>query len=246
MKKLLFIPVLFLTFYCKAQYIKAIIGKPIKIGNLFIAQNDFPKEMNWDDAEARCAKLGIGWRLPTKDELNTLYENKQKISGFEGSYHWSSTEGNSSKYAWSQGINNGYQETTPKGNNLFVRAVSDLYLSYHKSTQVGNEFQVVGKSVKIGNLLVAQYDFDQPIDWIEANKACKALGSGWRLPTKDELKTLYENKEKIGGFTNHGYWSSTENSVTLAWAEKFGDGLEFGSGLYGKGNEFYVRAVRAF
>ena len=41
-------------------------------------------------------------------------------------------------------------------------------------------------------------------------KACAALGGGWRLPTKDELNILYENKDKIGGFASNNYWSSTE------------------------------------
>lgn len=32
------------------------------------------------------ADLGDGWRLPTKDELNVLYENKDKIGGFASNY----------------------------------------------------------------------------------------------------------------------------------------------------------------
>ena len=37
-------------------------------------------EMNWDDAMKACADLGDGWRLPTKDELNLLYENRIKLA----------------------------------------------------------------------------------------------------------------------------------------------------------------------
>ena len=33
------------------------------------------------------------------------------------------------------------------------------------------------------------------MNWHDANKACNALGKGWRLPTKDELNTLYQNKD---------------------------------------------------
>ena len=51
----------------------SIIGKPIKIGKLEVAQNDFPKTMFWNDAVKACTDLGKGWRLPTKDELNLLY-----------------------------------------------------------------------------------------------------------------------------------------------------------------------------
>ena len=56
-----------------------IIGTPIKIGNLEVAQNDFPKWMNWDEANSACEGLGNGWRLPTKDELNLICENYKKI-----------------------------------------------------------------------------------------------------------------------------------------------------------------------
>jgi len=69
---------------------KKIIGKPIKIGDLEITQYDFPKKMNWHDAKKACETLGDGWRLPTKDELNSLYLIKYNIHQ-KGDYYWSST-----------------------------------------------------------------------------------------------------------------------------------------------------------
>ena len=59
---------------------------------------------------------------PTKDELNLLYENKEKIGGFAGNYYWSSTEqGNS---AWIQDFNGVYQSAIGfKGDSYYVRAV---------------------------------------------------------------------------------------------------------------------------
>ena len=57
-----------------------IIGTPIKIGNLEVAQNDFPKGMAWIEAKNACANLGSGWRLPTQDELNLICENYKKIN----------------------------------------------------------------------------------------------------------------------------------------------------------------------
>ena len=59
-------------------------------------EHDFPNAQNWNDAIAKCNKLGEGWRLPTKNELNKLYNNKKKIGGFKDSYlddfYWSSAE----------------------------------------------------------------------------------------------------------------------------------------------------------
>ncbi len=34
------------------------------------------------------------------------------------------------------------------------------------------------------------------LDWISAKKACAALGSGWRLPTKEELQVMYKELHK--------------------------------------------------
>ena len=80
------------------------------------------------------------------------------------------------------------------------------------------------------------------MNWREAVEVCKKLGKGWRLPTKDELNFLYENKEKIGGFANLYYWSSTEYGNFNAWAQSFYFGNQ---NLYGKNYGNYVRAVRA-
>ena len=42
---------------------------------------------------------------------------------------------------------------------------------------------------------------------------CASLGSGWYLPAKDELQTLYGNRVLLGIFSGDDYWSSTENNV---------------------------------
>lgn len=69
-----------------------IIGKTIKIGNLEVAEKDFPNKMNWHSAKIACEALRNGWRLPTKVELNIMFQNKRKIAGFANLYYWSSTE----------------------------------------------------------------------------------------------------------------------------------------------------------
>ena len=84
------------------------------------------------------------------------------------------------------------------------------------------------------------------MNWEDAMKACADLGDGWRLPTKDELNVLYENKDKIGGFSPSVYWSSTEGKISsFAWIQK----MRRGGGAYGNGTKdynYYVRAVRTF
>ena len=80
------------------SYSASIIGKPIRIGRLEVAQNNFPEYMNWYDAKKACDALGNGWRLPTKEELLDMFNNRDKIEGSSINYYWSSTEYAGSEY----------------------------------------------------------------------------------------------------------------------------------------------------
>ncbi len=83
--------------------------------------------------------------------------------------------------------------------------------------------------------------------WEAAKKACDDLDengySDWYLPSKEELHQLYLNRSAVGGFSDDGYWSSTEGSASGAWGQGF-----FGGDQYDGGKSFgwCVRAVRAF
>ena len=126
MKKLLIIPMLFACYMVMGQNAAKIIGKPYQLKNIEVARNDFPNTQNWNDAIAKCNKLGEGWRLPTKNELNKLYKNKKKIGGFKDSYlddfYWSSAE-KENLVAPGQDFFNGNQSTANKHLKNYVRAV---------------------------------------------------------------------------------------------------------------------------
>ena len=74
MKKLIIIPFLFICNFGITQnnVISQIIGIPILIDKILVAQNDFLFKMNCEDAKYECKKLGKVWTLPTKKELNIL------------------------------------------------------------------------------------------------------------------------------------------------------------------------------
>lgn len=100
------------------------------------------------------------------------------------------------------------------------------------------------KTITGENLQVAERDLVVQMNWFDAELACKELGDGWRLPTKEELHELYINKTTLGGFKDKHYWSSTiqknvENSV---WT------IEFGYGGIGGSDKnrclYYARPVR--
>lgn len=92
--------------------------------NFEVYPNDLPK-MNWETAKKTCAELGDGWRLPTKDELNLIYQIKDEIGGFANSYYWSSTEYNNTS-AWGQSFDDGKQYYYYKNGKSSVRAVRAL------------------------------------------------------------------------------------------------------------------------
>ena len=91
------------------------------ICNLEVMTEDLGN-MKWNDSKKACADLGDGWRLPTKDELNLLYKNKEKIGGFAMELYWSSTEIDSVS-AWNQNFWNGGHSSYYKGTTHIVRAV---------------------------------------------------------------------------------------------------------------------------
>jgi hypothetical protein len=74
----------------------------------------------------------------------------------------------------------------------------------------------------------------------------------WFLPSKDELNTLYLNKDKIGVFAKERfpfYWSSTESTNTIRVGKIFAWGQDMESGFKeesSKNSPNYVRAIRAF
>ena len=74
---------------------KNVIGKPIKIGNLEIAQYDFPSSLDWSQLFQACASIGDGWRLPSPDELTFLFQNRVAIGMTQSSY-WSSAPASNS------------------------------------------------------------------------------------------------------------------------------------------------------
>lgn len=85
-----------------------------------------------------------------------------------------------------------------------------------------------------------------------AAKWCRAKGSSWYLPAREELLAIYNNKSKLNttlssvGGTQLGtgyYWSSTEYDSNYAYRVSFFDS---GSSSYtNKKNSYDVRAVRA-
>ena len=81
--------------------------------------------------------------------------------------------------------------------------------------------QIIGTTYKLDSIEIAQFDLPTTTTWYNAKRECKELGKGWRLPTKEELDEMYNNKDLIGNFVNTNYWSSTEYNSNYAWMQVF-------------------------
>ena len=72
------------------------------------------------------------------------------------------------------------------------------------------------------------------------------VAGDWFLPSIGELMLMHTNllQAGIGGFTNEGYYSSSEDTATAAWYFAFNYNVTYSN--YAKSGGLPVRAVRAF
>jgi hypothetical protein len=85
--------------------------------------------MTWQGAMSHCAELGIGWRLPTIQELLSLVDYSMckpacKTDSFNA-YYWSSTPcvSNMESHAWAVNFGFGQSDYFAKSFKFYVRAV---------------------------------------------------------------------------------------------------------------------------
>jgi hypothetical protein len=96
--------------------------------------------------------------------------------------------------------------------------------------------------VVLNNLQIKTYDESEfDLDEIETiEEQIEYNQDGWRLPSIEELKILFINKDLIGGFKDDYYWSSTVEEG-FNFSIDFKDG--FPTDVY-EGPCAYVRLVK--
>ena len=96
-------------------------------------------------------------------------------------------------------------------------------------------------------IIIKSHDEPERMDWDKAMEKFGPNGTDpiWRLPTEDELKMIYDNRDNINGLNTSGsasyYWSSSEYNSHYAWSRRFSDGHH---NSHSKGFQFSVRCVR--
>ena len=88
------------------------------ISDWFTATNLLSNPNNHNAA----GKEFLDWRMPSKRELELLYEQKDAVGGFSNNYYWSSTEIDNG-HAWEQNFGSGNQYNFNKYDSNVVRAV---------------------------------------------------------------------------------------------------------------------------
>lgn len=194
--------------------------------------------VDWSSAKLLCENSTVAgfndWRLPTLEELMTLYSNREAIGGFVDDKYWSSSMGYSYHYYvnFNDGISNC---ATSSIDRCYVRAVRTIT----------NVSQNDVMELPTSNLMVQTQDLGNGQSWNAANLMCESSDlagyTDWRLPTINELMTLYNNKDLIGGFQNSYYWSSTKENGNYRLVD-FSDGSLGTSYWVSTAN---IRAVRS-
>ncbi|MBP5590335.1 DUF1566 domain-containing protein, partial [bacterium] len=135
------------------------------------------------------------------------------------------------------------------GTTYYVRAYAKVGTLIVYGNIVNFVAQLPPYVVLPGGLFVARNDVGDKLTNTSASTMCNNSSLGgftdWRLPTINELSTVYSNKDLIGNFQEYGYWSSS-------YAGKYGGVYHYYLVRFTTGNidyasdssQIYARCVR--
>lgn len=210
--------------------------------NLMWAAKDNGEKVNWFSAKKYCENYSAGgykdWRMPTIDELDTLYDpDKNKIidSIKIDQYHniWSS-EAESSKHgkAAAYDFRKGERTETFKSSENMALPVRGTWKMFQRKDFIANaDGTVIDTRAK---LMWAAKDNGEDINWHDAKKYCENYRGGgytdWRMPTPKELINLFNNDIlrsfaspiKVDSF-GHKLWTSETDARQGAQAYRYRD-----------------------
>jgi hypothetical protein len=105
----------------------------LPVANIAVQKEDVSSsELDWKSAVALCNNSILGgytdWRMPTIDELATLYTNQKMIGNFKQNYYWSATIYDKELNDWYSDISfsSGNKSLSNRTAHLYCRCVRTL------------------------------------------------------------------------------------------------------------------------
>lgn len=130
---------------------------------------------------------------------------------------------------------------------FYLGILFSLGISIAANAQASAQFS---QTIKMGKIELMSEDVGV-MSWELAKERAEKLGSGWRLPTIEELKLIFKRKDRLGNFMKNSYYVNYLSSSVVAINDKGEDKflvLNFNTGKVEKGAlslEMYnVRLVR--
>ena len=220
------------------------------------------KNTGRDDANQWIAGLrvdGGGWRMPTRTELKGLYQkgtgsrNMTSLLETKGWLIWSGETGagpgGGDGKAWAVDFSDGRDALDSRANSNYMRGFAVRSTPEHSAAgidpAVASTTVIVsdGRFEKLASGVVR--DKESGLDWYagpDKNISCddsigwvaglRVDGGGWRMPTLEELKGLYQKGAGSRNMTSlletTGWWvwsGETGERPPLGWALDFDNGI---------------------
>lgn len=229
------------------------------IDNAMIQDNSYASsnELNWTKADEYCGTLNLAgysdWRLPNVLEYGRINRWRNDVNNSfnynKYSWYWTNEDNtsneNEAKYF---SYNSEKDFAANKSDKKYVRCMrGDL----NTTIPVEINTTVASADITLVGSLMVQDDSSQDggvyKKQADAITYCDGLSLGgyddWRLPTKDELSTVYTSVSDLTFVKSAAYWSSTphETKSTYGYYVNLGNGFV---GSYTKTTSYYVRCVR--
>lgn len=118
-----------------------------------------------------------------------------------------------------------------------------IWLKKNNYTLTGASETAIGSGKRNTRKIILTFGKSGHYAALECARSQRSGYTDWFLPSKDELNELNKQKSVIGGSFASTYFSSSEYSNTEVWVQDFNFNFQI---HMGKGNNYAVRAIRAF
>jgi hypothetical protein len=216
---------------------------------LMWTKKDNAREVNWQQATNYCRNLQLaghsGWRLPTIDELQGIYDANANVGGYhvKGSlqlsnwFQWSSSRGKASGEVWGLYFTDGSRSSDPLGISTNGRALCVRGSTNQSGSSSAKPAPVVPATIRGGGAEVEALTWTDPVtrlmwakkdngsddSWHQAMVYCQsnqwAGYSDWRLPSINELQGIYDESVNSPGMWNGSpdTWHVKGNLYLTGW-----------------------------